>query len=88
MGLYSTVYIPCPVCGRLVEFQSDVTAEDGFYVACSRSDDVPIGIAASLAGAETQCKSCGSGVAIPTDIEEIPKTVDLTNEPFPFEWKP
>ena len=72
MGLFDSVYVPCPSCGEKHEFQSK--AGDS-YLNRYTLDDAPDVVLADIGGAQATCK-CGLTFAIRTEVrwEVIPLT--------------
>jgi hypothetical protein len=62
MGLFDSVWIDCPNCGRPVEFQSKADGDP----CCRRFslDDAPTHILTDILNAPEHCMGCGQWMAI------------------------
>lgn len=61
MGLFDSVYVPCPNCGKSVEFQSK---QGECYMQNFTCDDAPTEILMDIANAPHFCQACGTWVAL------------------------
>jgi hypothetical protein len=80
MGMFDSVFVECPNCGDLVEFQSKAGRcnLDRYSIK-----SVPLIIAEDLAGEITQCK-CGELLEINT--ENLPQRVKMFISKPESEW--
>lgn len=62
MGLFDSVMVPCPRCGKEVEFQSK--ADDDPYMRVYRLPDVPAHIQFDVMNEPHYCQACGSWFAL------------------------
>jgi len=62
MGIFDSVYAPCPHCGKLVEFQSK--ASEDAYMRRFTVDDAPAEILADVMNNPEHCMSCGGWMAL------------------------
>ena len=62
MGMFDSLYVNCPECGNIVEFQSKV---GDCSLRSYDKENVPMNIAIDLAGAVALCE-CGKAVEIST----------------------
>jgi len=56
MGMFDSVYVKCPNCDRLVEFQSKA---GDCCLQKFNENEVPIAIAENIKGKHETCKYCG-----------------------------
>ena len=59
MGMFDSVYVECPVCGKHVEFQSKAGA---CLCKSYKQDQVPTIIALDLDGDTEFCRNCGEEI--------------------------
>ena len=73
MGMFDSVYFPCPSegCDGTIEFQSK--AGDCFLAGYS-PDEVPTEIAADIAGDTSGCSKCGDFFTV---AKALPDTVPM-----------
>lgn len=72
MGCFDTVTTTCPLCGFVMEFQSKA---GNCNLERYSTRQVPIEIAADLAGASKVCKNCGATVHL---LFNLPKIVPMS----------
>jgi len=65
MGMFDSVYMDCPNCGEVLEFQSksDECFLAAYYV--NKKDEIPKTIVADLEGQKEKCYTCKKWVKFP-----------------------
>lgn len=74
MGMFDRVYIACPKCGAMVEYQSKA----GDCMLNSYGiNDVPPRIAGDIIGDKQECDQCGAKIRIDGSFMIWPVVTDL-----------
>lgn len=62
MGLFDSLYVPCPNCGKPMEFQSKALEDP--YMKCFSLEDCPPEILSDVMNDPRYHKTCGQWVAL------------------------
>lgn len=62
MGLFDSVYVDCPHCGKPVEFQTK--ADEAPYMRHYTLEDAPAYMLADIMNGPTHCQSCDKWMAL------------------------
>ncbi len=81
MGMYDSVFVQCPGCRRMIEFQSKT---GDCLLKKYHSNSVPLNIAVALDGAYKECSDCGTIVKIESQ-QKIPR-VKMSVETENSDW--
>lgn len=72
MGVYDSVWFPCPICGTEIEFQSKAGS---CCLGNYHSRSVPVAIASDLMGEREEC-DCGEVIELGSNLQS---RVSMTN---------
>jgi len=67
MGMFDSVWVPCPKCGAGVEFQ---TKSGDCAMRSYELDEAPIAVLGGIRECET-CGKCGQGVRIIFEVQAM-----------------